>query len=113
MPIRSVKYELEAKLASTSGGFFSKPSGKLERKSYDDMGERLKISLRNLKVPENSTAIVTADGVEIAQVQINNGSGRIDEETRDPDAFVSLEPGQIIEVLVDSVALLSGQLLVD
>lgn len=57
MPIRTVKHELEAKLTSGAGGLFSRGGGKLERKTYDDFGQRLRISLRNLDVPENSTAI--------------------------------------------------------
>jgi hypothetical protein len=113
MAIRSVKYELEAKLTSSQGGLFSRPSGKLERKSYADMGERLKISIRNLKVPDKSTAGVTVDGVELARIQINNGSGRIDKEERDPDHFIKMQAGQYIEVKVDSVLLLRGQLYVD
>jgi hypothetical protein len=51
--------------------------------------------------------------VEIARIQINNGSGRLDEESRDPGAFVKLEPGQNIEIWVDSILQLSGQLYVD
>ena len=47
MTIRKVEYELEAKLKGKEGGFFSQPSGKLERKSYENSGERFKISLRN------------------------------------------------------------------
>ena len=113
MSVRTVKHELEAKLKSSSGGLFSKPSGKLERKTYDDFGERLKVSLRNLRVPDNSIAVVTADDVEIAQIQIHNGTGRIDHESRDPNAFPQLKAGQNIEVKVDATVVLVGELYVD
>lgn len=113
MSIRSVKYELEAKLNSRVGGMFSKPTGKLERKSYEDHSERLKITLRNLKVPNESVAIVSADGLEIAQVPIQKGVGRFDKESRGPAAFPKLEVDQKIEVHVNGALILDGALRVD
>ncbi len=111
MPVRTVKLELEAKLQATKGGgIFSKPSGKLERKSYGDGTERLKISLRNLKVPDNSDAIVNADGQEIAKISITNKSGRLDQESQDISFMPTLQPGQIIEVRVCDRIFLKGTL---
>ena len=113
MTIRNVKYELEAKLTSKGGGFFSKPSGKLERKSYENSIERLKISFRNLKSPNNELAIVTADGKEIAQIPIQKGAGRFDNESSNPRDFPMLEVGQIIDVHVGGTLVLSGKLYED
>ena len=95
MGIRSVRLELETKLKST-GGMFSSAQGKLERKSYTDNGERLKISLKNLKVPDHTTAQVTADGKEIAAIPIENGKGRIDQRSEDSHEPATLEAGQVI-----------------
>lgn len=113
MSVRNVKLELEAKLKATAGGLFSKPSGKVERKTYEDMVERLRVSIQNLKVPDNSEAVVTADGNEIVKILIVGGKGRFDEESRDLAAIPSLEPGQTIAVSIDGRTLLSGKLYVD
>lgn len=112
MAIRHVKSELEAKLKAVKPGFFSSPSGKIERKSYEDGGERLKISLRKLKVPDRSTAIVTVDGQEIAQVELTNGSGRFDRKVED-ESLPTLSANQRVEVLIDGAAVLAGQLYID
>jgi hypothetical protein len=113
MTVRIVKHELESKLESRTGGRFSKPNGKLERKTYDDFGERLKIVLRNLRVPDNSIAVVTVDDVEIARFPVHGGTGRFDKESRDSCAFVPMEAGQNIEVKVDAALVLTGKLCVD
>ena len=112
MGIRSVRLELEAKLKST-GGMFSSAQGKLERKSYKDNGERLKISIKNLKVPDRSTAQVTANGKEISTILIENGKGRIDQRSEDSHELVILEAGQMIEVFVNGECVLTGKLYVD
>ncbi len=113
MPIRTVTYELEAKLTGPAHGFFSRPSGKLERKLYGDGTHRLKIRVRNLKAPDDSLAVVTAGGEEIAQIPLTKGAGRLDIESTEPDAVPTLEKHQLIEVAVDGDTVLSGQLYVD
>lgn len=113
MSARSVTYELEAKLKGGGRGLFSQPSGKLERKSYADRGERLKINLRNLEVADDSLAVVTADGAEIARIPIQRGAGRFDVESRDPNAFVKLKAGQTLEIRIDGALVLTGTLDID
>lgn len=113
MSVRTVKYELEAKLTGESSGLFSKSSGKVKRKSYSDGGERLKISVRNLKVPTQSIAVVKVDDQEVAQMPLTKGSGCLDNESNDPTSLPTLEVGQTIEVYVDGTQVLSGKLYVD
>ena len=113
MTIRKVEYELEAKLKGKEGGFFSQPSGKLERKSYENSGERFKISLRNLESLKNSLVVVTADGTEIAQVLIQNGAGCLDNESLNPNDFPLIKAGQVIDILIDGIPVLSGKLYED
>lgn len=113
MSVRSVKRELEAKLKAESGRLFSKPSGKVERKTYGDGAERLKISLRNLDVPEGSLATIVVDGHEISQIMLVKGAGRLDNESRDTKSIPSFEAGQIVEVYVDGEKQLGGKLYVD
>lgn len=113
MAIRKVDFELEAKLTGTGGGLFAKPSGKLERKSYSDGGERLKVSLRKLKVADHSVVSIFADGIEIAQIPIVGGSGRFDQEGAEIALRAKLETDQTIEVTLEGVTLLRGGLYCD
>ena len=113
MSVRTVVFELEAKLKGGAGGLFSKPGGKLERKVYSDSGERLKISLRNLKVPDDSVAVVKADDLEIARLTIRKGAGRTDQESPGPGTLPQLEAGQDIAVEVNGSVILNGRLQLD
>jgi hypothetical protein len=113
MSLRTVNYELEAKLTGQSGGLFSKPSGKIERKSYADGSERLKISVRSIKVPDQSTAIVTVDDQEIAQLSLIKGSGRLDTESKDSTSIPTFRVGQAVEVRVLGKSVLDGILYED
>lgn len=110
MAIRKIDFELEAKLTGTSGGLFSKPSGKLERKSYRDGGERLKIVLRGLKLADRSEVGLCADGVEFARLTINGGSARYDQEGAEIAAQARLAAGQTIEAIQGGTILLRGEL---
>lgn len=112
MTLRAVEYELEAKLKG-DGSFFSKPGGKVERKSYSDGSERLKISLRKLKASEGSFATVKIGGSEVAQLKIEKGSARFDEESTELSAMPKMKAGQSVEVLVDGALVLQGTLNVD
>ena len=112
MSIRTIKFELEAKLRG-KGGFFSRPGGKVERKSYASGEERLKISLWNLKVPVNSLATVKADNMEIARIPLMDGKGRIDVESTDFNDIPGLAAGQEITVYVDDRLVLRGEVYVD
>ncbi len=113
MSIRRIKHELEAKLTGEAYGFFSRPSGKVERKSYGDGGERLKISIRNIKAPDCTIAVVKADGKQIAEMSVNNGAAKVDIESKNATAIPSLQKGNTIEVEIGGEILLSGQLYVD
>ena len=113
MKLRTTKQELEAKLKPSAGAPRSKAKGKLERKSYGDGTERLKISLRNLDAPDGAQAVVSADGDEIARIAIAKGAARHDMELRDPSALPALSPGGTIRVAVDGTTVLEGELDID
>ncbi len=113
MTVRTVKLELEARLVATGSGLFSRPSGKVERKTYGDGTERLEVSIRNLKVPDGTDAVVMADGIEIARIVTRGGSGRFDESSRDAGAIPGLASGQTIEVSIGGETVLRGELYVD
>lgn len=113
MAIRHIKQELEAKLTSKTPGFFSKPSGKIERKSYQDGVERLKIKIAKLKLPDHTRLNVTADGNQIAEMEIENGYAKIDQESNNPAEIPELKVNQLIEIKLNNETLLSGKLYID
>ena len=113
MGIRTVERELEAKLQPLKGGFFSKPSGKLERKWYADNTERLKVLVRKLKVPDGARAMVTVAGESVAELEIQSGSGRVDLESSQVGELPDFEVGQTVEISVGDQVYLSGLLYED
>ena len=110
MSVKTVKRELEAKLTGPAKGFLSRPTGKVERKTYADGGERLKISLRKLDVDDGLVAVVKSDDEEIAQIPLSGGSGRLDARSSGNDELAELKFGQTITVEVGGKVLLSGKL---
>ena len=82
----------------------------MERKSYGDGTERLKVSFKNLKVPDASIAVVKVAAVEILQISVSGGTGRYDHESTDGNDFPSLEAGQTIEIFVGNTLFLRGKL---
>jgi hypothetical protein len=112
MGVRGVKYELEAKLRPAVS-YVPKPNGRVERKSYGDGGERLKIVVRKIKAPDGTLAIIKVGGVEVAQLPLEQGFARSDEESFDMDALPTLKTGQKVEVFANNVLFLEGELCED
>lgn len=110
MASRKIDYQLEAKLKGGSGGFFSTPSGKLERKSYADGGERLNISLKNLDLSDESEATINIDGIDIMRLVVIDGKAKYDEEVTDKQYFTPLQEGQTVKVFTRGSLFLSGEL---
>jgi len=112
MTVRIIKRELEARLTGKANSLFSKPSGKIERKSYGDGGERLKVKVRNLRVPDQMV-VVKAAGQKIAEMPLSQGKACLDMESTEANALPALEVGQAIEIEVGGAVVLSGTLYVD
>lgn len=110
MGFRTVKLELEARLRPSGGSVSRKAAGKVERKSYGDSTERLRVSVKNLEVPDDATATVSANGAAIADFLIRGGSGRLDRESGNPGEIPGLQRGDLIEIIVDGNVILSGEL---
>ena len=109
MGVRSVNFELEAKLRP-SGEFSPKPNGRVERKSYSDGGERLKIVVRKINAPDNTLAIIKVDGEVLAELPLETGFARYDEESFDADVMPSLRAGQKVEVFANNMLFLEAEL---
>lgn len=117
MPVRTIRRQLEAKLvARQRGGLFTKqPSGKLERTWYEDGTHRLKVSVRNVPVPDGQAVAIRVDQAPLASFPIQRGRGRVDEETTapTPPLFLPLTAGQQVQVVHNGSILLQGELYVD
>ncbi|MFT5400607.1 MAG: hypothetical protein ACI822_002436 [Gammaproteobacteria bacterium] len=113
MTNRKIDHQLEAKLKGGSGGIFFTPSGKLERKSYADGGERLKINLKNLDLSDESEATVSVDGVEVVRLMVIDGKAKYDQEVTNKQFFTSFQEGQTVKVFTRGSLFLSGSLKVD
>lgn len=66
-----------------------------------------------LMAPNNELAVVSASGTEIAQIPIQNGAGRLNNESSNSSDFPVLEVGQIIDVYIGGTIVLSGKLYED
>ena len=114
MGVRHITFQLEARLTGKAKGFFSsKPKGKLERKSYQDGGERLKIKVGNLKLQDGDDITVRVDEKELAVISVKNGRAKFDEEYDDASLFPPLEAGETVSVSAGGNVVLSGELYVD
>ena len=109
MTWRKIKIELEAKLQAVqpTGIFSSGPSGKMEAKWYSD-GERLKIKVRKLKLPNGSTPNAFVDEQNIGTITLESGQGNIN--TEGASVLPPLEMGQTVEIRYQDEAWLRGKL---
>lgn len=67
------KFELEAKLTGSGGRFFSKPKRKLKRKSDADGGERLKVSVSDIDLPDGTEVTVQVGGNGVVRITWKRG----------------------------------------
>ena len=109
--IHKVISELEAKLSGV-GKRFAKATGKLERKTYGDSTERLKIQVKGLDSAEVANATVVINSREVAQFPLHNGRGKFDLESP-PGTVPELSLGQDIQVFSGSELVLEGKLVED
>ena len=113
MAIRTVQSELEAKLKGVAGGRYTGASGKLERKSYADSSERLKVHVKGVDRAPNAIAVVLIDGSEVARIQLQKGRGKVDTESLTPGVIPKCAAGQLVQILVDAEMALEGELAPD
>ena len=100
--IRAVLEELEAHLSPATGT----GTGKAERKRYGDGSERLKVTARDLPVPDGLEVQILIDGSVQAQATVTRGRARIVMES--PASVPSVTRGQEIEVRIGPRRLLTG-----
>ena len=111
--MRTILRELETHLFPAAAGPSPKASGKIERKTYGDGTERLKVKVRKLDVPDGRTATVTAGNVVLCEMEVTRGRGEFDREEPAGGALPKLAAGQLVEVRVGEDVHLRGELCVD
>lgn len=77
------------------------------------MDASLKVSVRNLEVTDQSTAVVTVDGEEVVRFPVVDKSGKFDRESDSARDFVTLNAGQVVKVAIAGSVLLTGELYED
>lgn len=106
---RRVLQEFEAKLyGAESGG----RTGKVERKEYGDGEHRMRIRVR-LDVAGRGSASVRIDGARVADVPLEDGSGRLDLRSEQGDAVPVVQVGQTVELVYDGRTVASGKFALD
>ena len=96
---RKVVAEYEADLfpvpkSERSGG----KRGKLERKTYGDGEERLKIRLRKVDVEDGATVRVVIDGDAVCDIKVADGKGRAELSSGEGTQVPSVRVGSVVEI---------------
>ena len=109
MAFRRRNYELEADLYKVPMPWlFKREMGELERTSYEDGEERLKISFRGVKIPEGAIAEVAIDGTVVAELAVAGGRARQILTTTENHSVPEVKDGQKVEIRFQGAALLAG-----
>ena len=109
MALRLVTRELESRLQPTGAEDATEAAGKVERKTYSDGSERLKIVLRGLASFEGSTAVVSHGENTLAEVVIVGGKGRWDRKSQAPGVVPVLFEEAPVEVRIEGLVVARGR----
>src|SRR5688572_3681532 len=96
MRIRNVLQEFEAHLHPVQPG--TNTQGKSEWKHYADGTFRIRISIRNIPLPERRVIDLILEGRRIAQIQVQSSKAKIDVENRTGQGIPTVRAGQILQI---------------
>jgi hypothetical protein len=114
MGFRRRNYELEADLYKVpTPWLLRREMGELERTSYVDGEERLKISFRGIDAPDGATVEVVIDGATVAELTLERGRARRILSSNDGDTLPEVKAGQEAEIRLLGRAVLAGVFKVD
>jgi hypothetical protein len=109
MGFRRRNYELEADLYKVpTPWLIRREMGELERTSYADGEERLKIAFRGVDAPDGASVQVVIDGATIAELRLERGRARRILSSNDGDAIPEVKTGQEVEIRLSGRAVLAG-----
>lgn len=99
MGFRRRNYEYEADLYKVPRPWlFRREMGELERTSYADGEERLKISFRGVEAPDGASAEVVIDGAAVVEVRVERGRGRLILSSNEGVEVPDVKAGQEVEI---------------
>ena len=106
---RKVVEEYEADLFPVSMSELSgDKKGKLERKTYGDGEERLKIRLRKVDLDDGATVKVVIDGDAVCDIEVADGKGRAELSSKEGTTVPDVHEGSLVEVQYQYRPLLRG-----
>jgi hypothetical protein len=109
MAFRTRRSEYEADLYKVpTPWLFRREMGELERTSYEDGEERLKISFRGVDAPDGACVEVLIDGAAIAQVGVERGRGRLVLSSSEGAEVPEVKTGQEVEIRLLGQPVLAG-----
>jgi hypothetical protein len=108
---RKITRELEARMtppstANTTGG---KPGGKAERKWYGDGGERLKLHVSGLDLPDGTPVKLAIASRPVATLAVQRGRLKFDTESPPGQSVPEAREGETIAVEQGGIILVSGR----
>jgi len=114
MAIRRVLEELEARLEPVPQAVSGDGAkGKLEFKRYGDGLLRMKVTCKELDLPEGAELQLLSGDTIIAVLEARKGRAEIDEERDGPEAAPALAAGDAVSLCHQGIPLLSGRLYPD
>lgn len=109
MGFRGRNHELEADLYEVPMSHLDRREmGELERTSYSDGEERLKISFGGIDAPDGTLADVVVDGAKVAKLPVKRGMARVVLSSTDGARVPDFQKGQEVEIRVSGRAVLAG-----
>lgn len=105
--IRNVLKEFEAHVRPVQPN--TSTHGKSEWKHYTGDIYRIKVSIREIPLPDNSKVELTIDGILIAQLPVHNGKVKLDIENRTSQGIPFVKAGQIIQIKSGQIVFADGQ----
>ena len=83
-------------------------TGKVEWQRHGDGSEELDARFRKLELPDGSSVEIRLDGAVLGCASISAGAGYLKLESVKGEAVPKVVAGQVAEVLLDGVVLLTG-----
>lgn len=86
----------------------SSARGKGEWKVYGDGSRQCKVSINNLKLPEETQLQLTVNGRVIATLTVQRGSARFRRETEKGELVPYVQANEVLQILLDGKLILEG-----
>jgi hypothetical protein len=105
--IRNVLTEFEAHIHPVQPN--ASTHGKSEWKHYADDTYRIKVSIREIPLPDNTKVELIIDGILIAQLPVHNRKVKLDIENSTSQGIPLVKAGQRIQIKSGQIVFAEGQ----